>query len=542
MNDRAAPGRLTEPPAHHPATQLTRRRFLKASVAASMATAAIALTGCTTSSASSSSTTTSERPRRGGTLRAGLTGGGSSDTLDPDSGVTLVDFARSAQLYDPLLKLQPNVQDIGYMLAEEFSPNKSATVWTVRLRKGVTFHDGKPLTADDVLYTIRRITNPKSPLAGSTSFTPVDVSAIKKRDKWTLELPCHHPYSILDQTLAGYYQFFNIVPEHFRPHQHPNGTGPFKYQAFSPGVKSTTIRNDNYWANGRPYLNEIQTINFADETSQVNALVSGTVDLIDNLSIGSVSAVVSGGQVVHKYKSGLWTPFTMRVDTPPFSDVRVRQAMRWLVDREEMMKLTVGPAGLIGNDIFSIFDRDYDHSIHQREQDISRAKSLLRQAGQSNLTVQLVTGPIATGVVEAAQVFAQQASQAGVHVNIRQLTAGDFYGPEYLKYPFAQDYWNYSEYLAQVTQSTLPTSVYNETHFNDAHYNKLYRDGLRATDPTARRDIVYEMQRIDWQDGGYIIPYFLPLIDASATNVHGIVPAEFGFPLSNFAFTEFWLS
>ena len=117
---------------------------------------------------------------------------------------------------------------------------------------------------------------------------------------------------------------------------------------------------------------------------------------------------------------GYYTPFTMRCDVAPSSDVRVRQALRYVVDREAMIKLVFGGYGLIGNDLFSVYDPDYDHAIPQREQDLDKARSLLKAAGHSNLHVALVSSPIGPGVTDAAQVFAQQASGAGITVAIRR--------------------------------------------------------------------------------------------------------------------------
>ena len=152
---------------------MTRRRFLQTAAAvAGGAGASVALAACGSSASPSSSTTSTTtgpsagpRPRRGGTLRAAISGGSSSDTLDAQDGITEADFARLAQLYDPLVTQTPGAVP-QLVLAEEITPNTDATTWTIRLRKGVTFHNGRDLTADDVMYSFRRIANPKKPLQG----------------------------------------------------------------------------------------------------------------------------------------------------------------------------------------------------------------------------------------------------------------------------------------------------------------------------------------------------------------------------------------
>lgn len=232
----------------------------------------------------------------------------------------------------------------------------------------------------------------------------------------------------------------------------------------------------------------------------------------------------------------------MRVDQAPFNDVRVRQAFRLMVDRPKMLDIVFGGHGTIGNDIFGIWDPEYDHSIPQRHQDIEQAKSLLKAAGQEGLSILLVTSDVAQGVVNMAQVFAQQAAEAGVKVNLRRVTPTEFYGPNYLKWTFAQDYWNYFPYLGQVPLATLPGGAFNETHFDNPRHNALYQQALATLDPSRRTDIAHEMQMIDWNEGGYIIPFFPPVIDGYAPKVGGIVPSKTGTSFNDWDFKNIWLT
>ena len=135
------------------------------------------------------------------------------------------------------------------------------------------------------------------------------------------------------------------------------------------------------------------------------------------------------------------------------------------------------------------WDPAYDTSIPQREQDIEQAKSLLKQAGEEGLTVELVCAEIAMGVVTSAQVFAEQAKAAGVTINLRKTTVTDFYGPQFLKYPFAFDYWGFQYYLPQVQSELLPSSPYRETHWDDPRTKKLYQQALATVDEAKRAEI-----------------------------------------------------
>src|SRR5215469_16542835 len=522
---------------------ITRRQFLDGTAKGGLAlTAGGLITACGGSSSSHGSATATSgagAPRHGGTLTVGMTGGSSSDTLDPNKLVNNTDFARIAALYDGLE--WQNARAVSYpRFAQEITPNKDATVWTIRLRKGVLFHDGQEATADDLIFSIKRTVNPKAPGVAANALGGVETAGIRKLDRYTVSVPFSHPYSTLVEGLDGTTTVY-LVPAGFDPRR-PVGTGPFKFVSFTPGQRSVFARWEHYWNQPLPYADQLVLVDYSDASSQLNALLSGQVDAVNLLSQDVIASVTSGGKKVVVSDGGGWNPFTMRVDQAPFNDVRVRQAFRLMVDRPKMLDIVFGGHGTIGNDIFGIWDPEYDHSIPQREQDIEQAKSLLKAAGREGLSVLLVTSNVAQGVVNMAQVFAQQAAQAGVKVNLNKVTPTEFYGPNYLKWTFAQDYWNYFPYLGQVPLATLPGGAFNETHFDNPRYNALYRQALATLDASRRADIAHEMQIIDWNEGGYIIPFFPPVIDGYAPNVSGIVPSKTGTSFNDWAFQNIWLT
>ena len=519
----------------------SRREFLKAGLAGSLAVGAGGLlSACGTGNTIKPFTTSNlGKPQTGGQLRTGLTGGSTADTLSPLNPITNVDFSRINNLYEPLIGLTPEAQPV-YVLAEEVTPNANATEWTIRIKQGITFHNGKPLTADDVIYTFRSILNPKAPGSAAAGLASIDAKAMTKLDAYTVRIPCSTPFATLAQALAipGY---ADIIPVGFNLAA-PVGTGPFKVKSFSPGTQSTFVRYDGYWQTGSPYLDEIVITDYADQTSQVNSLLAGQVDAVNLLSEDVISEVQGESKNVLLSAGGGWNPFTMRVDQAPFNDVRVRQALRLLVDRQQMLDLVFGGFGTLGNDLFGIWAPEYDHSLPQRHQDIDQAKSLLKAAGAEGLHVTLVTADIAQGAVLAAQVFAQQASAAGVAVSVDDVTVNEFYGSNYLSWPFAQDYWFYNFYLPQVSLATLPKAPFNETHWNNARYNSLYAQAIATTDASLSTELAHEMQLIEYNEGGYIIPFFPPVIDGFATNVGGLVPSKSGLSLNAYDFKGVWLS
>jgi peptide/nickel transport system substrate-binding protein len=164
---------------------------------------------------------------------------------------------------------------------------------------------------------------------------------------------------------------------------------------------------------------------------------------------------------------------------------------------------------------------------------------LLKKAGREDLTVTLVTSPIATGTLAMATVLAEQAKAAGVTIRVQQVPPATFLGPDYLQWTFAQDFYSYAPYLAQVTLSMLPTSPWNECHFDDPAYVRLYAQANATTDPATRAQIVRDMQQIDFTRGGYIIPAFIDTLDAYSTKITGYGPSRLGQPLDDYAFARF---
>jgi peptide/nickel transport system substrate-binding protein len=518
---------------------LGRRDFLRAlATTGALASAGGLLEACGGSSSLSAGETTvpgtSGKPKPGGDLKVGLTGGSGSDTLDPHKALTYLDSARAQCLYQPLLQLNTAGQT-EFVLAEDISPHGSTAEWVISLRRGITFQDGKPLTADDVIFTLRRIIAEKLP--GSTPLGPVDVSGLKALDSHTVLVPMTSAYgSFIDQ--LSYWYFLNIVPVGFNPNK-PNGTGPFKYHSFTPGQRSVFVKNPNYWRAGLPYVDSITIIDFSDSVSLQNALTTGVIEAAGALEGPQIAVLktTSGVQTVVS-RSGAFTPFTMRVDQAPFNDVNVRQAMRLLVNRPQLINSALNGDGFVASDVFSPYDPDFDSALH-RSQDIAQAKFLLKKAGQEKLAVELVTSPVAASAVAMATVLQQQAKAAGVTINLKTVDTTTFLGPNYLHWTFAQDFYTYSPYLAQVAQSMLPTSPFNETHWSLPRYVSLYHQANVTANAAVRREIKREMQVIDFNDGAYIIPAFIDALDAYSTKITGYSAAKAGVPLSNLDFEHF---
>ncbi len=369
-------------------TQYTRRDVLKGALVAGAGVSLASLLAACGSSTTSSSASASSAPKKGGSLRVGIVGGSANEHLDGQLATTEPEIAITFQLYDALLGWDQNYKLVN-LLAEEVTPNADATVWTVKLRQGVVFHDGTPMTADDVVYSYKRIIDPKNPKMGATQLSALKASGIQKIDASTVQFtpqlaelglrrghgrvrqhhragrlqpegPDRHRSLQADRVsrraadrLCGQHQLLGRGPERRQAHHHrvrrPDRRASTRSSA-APSTRSPTCRARR------------------SRSSRARARRCSTPH------------------------TGAWQPFTMRIDVKPFNDVRVRQAFRLMIDRKAMISQAYDGYGWLGNDMYAPFDPGTPTNLPQREQDLAQAKSLLKPAGyDNNLTVTLTT-------------------------------------------------------------------------------------------------------------------------------------------------------
>ena len=528
------------------ASPFSRRTLFLGAGTAAMAAALAACGGGDSSTDSGGSA--GGTPKRGGDFRLGVTGGGAKDIMDGQNIITKPDQARLLTAWETLLTFDDEYQLTTDGLAESVDQD-SPTQYTIVLQKGIEFSNGKELTADDVVYSLQRIGTQANGLTGYAATATMDIKNVKKVDKYTVQLPLLSPDSTIPQTLASY--TFGIVPVDYEAFSGDVstqiGTGAYTLKGFTPGQESVHERNPNYWRSGQPYFDTVTITDFSDATAQVNGLLGGQIDAMTDVPAAQVATVEGKGAKVLNSKTGGWIPICMAIDMPPFDDVRVRQAMRLIVDRQGMIDQILSGYGFEGNDLYAPFDAGYASDLPQREQDIDQAKSLLKAAGAEGLTVDLNTTNGAANMVPVATVFATQAKEAGVTVNVKNVP--NYYGDDYLKLAFSVDFWGTRGYLNQVQQGSLPNSPYNETHWppksgDGSNFEDLYKEALSATDEGKRNDIMHEMQTLEYDIGGYIIPFFNNLIDGYAANVSGFTPSKGTLNLASFGhgFRTIWFN
>ena len=514
---------------------ITRRQLLMGiGMLAAGASIASVLAACGTSSGPIGGGT----PKRGGNFRLGVTGGGAKDMMDGQNIITKPDQARLVTAFETLLIYNEQYELKADGLAESVTQD-APDKWTVRLRQGIEWHNGKTLNADDVVYSFQRMLDPKNGLFGNAGLSSIDPNNIQKMDERTVRLNLKQADSTIGEQLGQYYN--GMVPvgyKRFDSATGPSGqigTGPYKLQSFTPGQQSVHVRNPNYWRSGQPYFDQVTVIDFTDPTAQANALLGGQVDAITDIPFAQVDVVKAhSGLAVLESPGGGWLPLCMAIDIPPFSDNRVRQAFRLIVDRQAFVTQVLSGHGRIANDLYAPFDACFASDLPQRHQDLQQAKSLLASAGFAGATFDLHTTDGAAGMVDSANIFAQQAKGAGITVNVHN--DPNYYGDNYLKLGFSVDFWGTRAYLPQVGNGSVPGAPYNECHWppSDSNYIQLYHSALAETDQAKRCQIVHDMQKLEYDKGGYIIPFFNNLVDAYSTKVSGFVPSKGTLNLTSF--------
>jgi peptide/nickel transport system substrate-binding protein len=479
-------------------------------------------------------------PSRGGRLRMALAGGGSSETLDPNHQKEEMDTARYFCLFERLVDLDPDGKQVN-QLAQELTPNADGSVWKVRVQPDVVFHDGKPLTAQDIVYTFQHILDPSTTSTGrplfSTLFRAQDVRAL---DRTTVEFRLRRPSAILPEQFTS--QQYGIFPEGTKSFDRPIGTGPWKFKSWTRGERSLFVRFDQYREHDGPYLDEVEIISIDDPSARLNALSSGEVEAVPRLE-GSVVSQVENNPSLKLLggPTGVHTDFTMQVDSEPFTDNRVRQAFRLMIDRDQMISNALNGRGKIGNDLPTPFDPNYASDIPQREHDPEQARALLKQAGHSNPTVTLRTSSVGPGMLESATLFAEQAAAAGVKVKINRVTEDQFYEDPFLKTPFSQDTWSFRTLANMMADGYVSASPFNETHWKRPRFDRLVQEANTTLDEAKRKEIWAEAQQMLWDEGGFIIWGFIDNADGISAKLRG-VPSAVTRPLGRYRFNDAFLA
>jgi peptide/nickel transport system substrate-binding protein len=440
---------------------------------------------------------------------------------------------------DQHLTLQPQ-------LATSWSSNSAADVWTFKIRQGVKFHDGHPLTADDVVYTFKLQANPKGSANALSALGGVLLpDGVKKVDNFTVAFHLQAPNGNFPYLTCSDVYNMVILPNNFDPAKWEStfpGTGPFVLKSYTPKAGASFTRNEQYW--GTKALPAATEFTFYDsQTPMILALTGGTIDVVGQFSVTGGEQLLAPGAPYNiiKLKSSAHRELSMRCDQAPFTDARVRQAVALTVDRAAIVQSLFKGFADLGNDSpFAPVFPATDTSIAQRAKDLTKAKSLLAAAGHpSGFSTQLI-GNNTLEIPQYAQIVAQGAKAIGVNIGVKVETSSVYYG----KATFGNSDWldatmslvDYGHrsvpnvFLTAPLQTTTKAGAgsWNAAHFNNAQYNKLSQQYVGTVDLTSQRTIAGKIETLLLEQTPIIFGYFYNYLTASAKNVTGVYPTAIG--------------
>jgi peptide/nickel transport system substrate-binding protein len=436
------------------------------------------------------------------------------------------------------LALQP-------VLAKSWSANSAGNVWTFKIRKGVKFHNGAPLTADDVVYTYKLHTDPAKGSTALSAFAGVLVpSGVVKVDDYTVEFHLEAPNGNFPYLTSSDNYNMIILPASYEPAKWQStfiGTGPFKLGSYTPKVGATFLRNGSYW--GTKALPSQAAFTFYDtQTPAILALTGGTIDILGQFAVSGGEQLLGGGYNLIKLKSSAHRELSMRCDQAPFTDPRVRQAIALTLDRTAIAQALFKGYADLGNDSpFAPVFPSTNTSVAQRAQNIAKAKSLLAAAGHaSGFSAQLVTENFLE-IPQFAQIVAQQAKAIGVTINLKTESSTAYYG----KATFGNSDWldatmslvDYGHrsvpnvFLTaplQTTNAKSGTGAWNAAHFTNSQYDKLAGQYIAAVDLSTQKSLAGQIETLLLNETPIIYAYFYNYLTATAQGVTGAYPTAIG--------------
>jgi peptide/nickel transport system substrate-binding protein len=463
-----------------------------------------------------------ETPVRGGVFVMGIGGGSTTDDFDLRKLTDWVPVNQAYMVMNGLVEIdKDNVAQPE--LFESWTAAEGAVEWTFKVRQGVTFHNGKTLTADDIIYSLNIHRGETTSAAVSVAAAFKDVAKVSDSEvKITLE----SGNADLPYVLSDYH--FLVVPDGFQAWSNPIGTGPFTLESFEPGVRARFVRNESYWKPGCANVDAVEVIVINDIAARTNALMSGQVHAINRVDFKTVDLLSQAPNLqIVRSAGGQHFTFLMDCTQAPFQDNNVRMAIKHAINRDQLLQTALLGNGRLGNDHpIPSTDRFYHSELAQRPYDPEKAKYYLKQAGLDSLKVTLSSSDAAfPGAVDAASVFRTAASAAGIEVEVKREPTDGYWDNVWMKAPFCMSFWGGRTTADQMlTIAYQSASAQNDTRWANEEFDKLLVEARALLDENRRREIYWRLQELISNEGGAMIPMFGDYIDASSTKVKGVQP------------------
>ena len=490
--------------------KLSRRDFMQFAIASGMTIASANVLFATAARS---------EPKKGGIFKIGVGHGQTTDSLDPATWSNGFTFGFGKSIMGAPLVQVDNKNVAQPHVAESFEPAEGAKKWIFKLRKGIVFHNGKALTADDVVATINYHIGADSKSPAKSVLSNLESVAADGPETVIFTLKggnADFPFLLSDYHLAMY------PSEGGKPMWDKGiGAGPYVLKSFEPGVKLVAERNPNYFKD--TYFDGIELLSIVDVAARTNAYLSGEVHFIDRADLKTIDMLKAAPETELYNVSG-FAHYTapMHCNAKPFDDVNVRLALKWAINRQDLVDKILFGYGSAGND--NPISPAMKYAINPEpvySYDPEKAKSLLKKAGMENLKVDLSASDAAfAGGVDAALLMAEHAKAAGIEINVVREPNDSYWDNVWLKKPWSLCYWGGRPVADMFMSVSLAAdAAWNDTNWKNARFNELLLAARPETDEAKRQALYAEAQQLIHDDGGQVVLMFNNYVGALSTKI-----------------------
>lgn len=462
-------------------------------------------------------------PKKGGHLILGLVGGSAADSLDPALNASQVPFHFGYCWGETLVEISPHDGSVVPHLAESFEAEPGAKVWHFNIRKGVTFHNGQEMTADDVVKTLQRHSGEETK-SGALGIMR-GIEKIEADGKHHVIVTLKSGNADLPYLMSDYHLMIQPGGGYDKPDA-GIGTGPYKVEVAEHGIRYKGTKYAGYWNDKVGHADSVEVLVLNDQTARMSALQSGRVHMINRVDPKTAKLLARMPKIRIENTSGRGHyPFLMHCDKAPFNNLDLRMAMKHAIDREAMVERILHGYGSVGND-FPI-NQAYDlfpGEIAQRTYDPDKAAFHFKKSGHSGPVVLHVSDAAFSGAVDAAVLYQQQAAKAGIKIEVKREPSDGYWSNVWNAKPFCASYWS-----GRPTQDQMYTVAYksdadwNDTKWIDPKFDQLLVQARTELDQGRRGQIYHDMATMVRDDGGAIIPMFNDFIDGVSDKVQGYI-------------------
>ena len=459
-------------------------------------------------------------PRRGGTLRIGMGHGNTSDTLNPALWDQAFVQVLGNSMHNFLTVIGPDNQ-LQPELAESWEASSDAATWTFKLREGVTFHNGREVRAEDVIASINHHRGEDSGSAAGPIVEPI------------IDIRADGDHVVIFELEAGNADFPFILSDYHLPilpatddgridFAEGIGCGAYVLESFEPGVEAHLTRNPDYWKSDAAFVDRVELYAILDSAARQNALITGEVDVIDRPDLNTISLLERSGANIISVAGTQHYTFAMDSRADPFSNNHVRLALKYGVNRQQLVDTILSGFGVVGNDHpIGESNRFHASELEQREFDPDRARYHLEQAGLDSLSVDLSASDAAfSGAVDAAVLVSESAAEAGININTVREPADGYWSNVWMVKPFSAVYWGGRPTEDWMFSTAFAAgAAWNDGFWEHEEFERLLRAARSELDEELRREMYVDMQRIVRDEGSIVIPMFSNYVMATSTEV-----------------------